>query len=241
MGRRKKILDDINRTPITLGRFIGIFYKIEIVGQENFDKCKGGTLIVANHTSLIDGLILSVVFGEKLSFAINTDVTKKFWIKPFLKMIKYFPIDNTNVMVVKSIVDEIKKGHIVVIFPEGRITTTGGLMKVYPGPAVIADKSNADILPVCIEGIQYSDFSYFGAKIKSKRQRNIKLTILPPRKLNVNQSLSDVKRRNVAITKLYDIMCEMKFASNFSDKPIFVSIIDCLYICIYYRLFIFGG
>ena len=190
-------------------KFIELFYKIEIVGQENFDKCKGGTLIVANHTSLIDGLILSVVFGEKLSFAINTDVTKKFWIKPFLKMIKYFPIDNTNVMVVKSIVDEIKKGHIVVIFPEGRITTTGGLMKVYPGPAVIADKSNADILPICIEGIQYSDFSYFGAKIKSKRQRNIKLTILPPRKLNVNQSLSDVKRRNIAITKLYDIMCEI--------------------------------
>ena len=209
-------------------KFIELFYKIEIVGQENFDKCKGGTLIVANHTSLIDGLILSVVFGEKLSFAINTDVTKKFWIKPFLKMIKYFPIDNTNVMVVKSIVDEIKKGHIVVIFPEGRITTTGGLMKVYPGPAVIADKSNADILPICIEGIQYSDFSYFGAKIKSKRQRNIKLTILPPRKLNVNQSLSDVKRRNIAITKLYDIMCEMKFASNFSNKPIFESMIDCL-------------
>ncbi len=209
-------------------KFIDIFYKIEIIGQENFDKCKGGTLIIANHTSVIDGLILSVVFGEKLSFAINTDVTKKFWVKPFLKMIKYFPVDNTNVMVVKSIVDEIKKGHIVVIFPEGRITTTGGLMKVYPGPAVIADKSNADILPICIEGIQYSDFSYFGAKTKSKRQRNIKLTILPPRKLNVNQSLSDAKRRNIAITKLYDIMCEMKFASNFSNKTIFESMIDCL-------------
>ncbi len=209
-------------------RFIGIFYKIEIVGQENFDKCKGGTLIVANHTSLIDGLILSVVFGEKLSFAINTNVTKKFWIKPFLNMIKFFPIDNTNVMVVKSIVDEIKKGHIVVIFPEGRITTTGGLMKVYPGPAVIADKSNADILPICIEGIQYSDFSYFGAKTKNKRQRNIKLTILHPRKLNVNQSLSDTRRRNIAVTKLYDIMCEMKFVSNFSNKTLFESLINNL-------------
>lgn len=209
-------------------KFIEIFYKIEIIGQENFDKCKGGTLIIANHTSLIDGLILSVVFGEKLSFAINTDVTKKFWVKPFLKMIKYFPVDNTNVMVVKSIVDEIKKGHIVVIFPEGRITTTGGLMKVYPGPAVIADKSNADILPICIEGVQYSDFSYFGAKTKSKRQRKIKLTILSPRKLDVNQSLSDTRRRNIAMTKLYDIMCEMKFAGNFSNKTIFESMIDSL-------------
>lgn len=207
-------------------KVIDIFYNVEVEGMQYFEKCKGGTLIIANHTSLIDGIVLSVTFGEKLAFAINTDVTKKFWVKPFLNMIKYFPVDNTNVMVVKSIIDEIKKGQSVVIFPEGRITTTGGLMKVYPGPAVIADKSNADILPICIEGIQYSDFSYFGAKAKIKRQRKIKLTVLPPRKLDVNKSLSETRRRNIAITKLYDIMCEMKFASNFSNKTLFESLTD---------------
>ncbi len=207
-------------------RFMEIFYTVEVEGMENFEKCKGGTLIIANHTSLIDGIVLSVTFGEKLSFAINTDVTKRFWVKPFLRMIKFFPVDNTNVMVVKSIIDDIKKGQMIVIFPEGRITTTGGLMKVYPGPAVIADKSNADILPICIEGTQYSDFSYYGAKTKTKHQRKIKLTVLPPRKLNVNQSLSDARRRNIAMSKLYDIMCEMKFAGNFSDKTIFESLID---------------
>ncbi len=209
-------------------RFMKIFYTVEVEGMENFEKCKGGTLIIANHTSLIDGIVLSVTFGEKLAFAVNTDVTKKFWVKPFLRMIKFFPVDNTNVMVVKSIIDEIKKGQKIVIFPEGRITTTGGLMKVYPGPAVIADKSNADILPICIEGTQYSDFSYYGAKTKTKHQRKIKLTVLPPRKLDVNRSLSDNRRRNIAITKLYDIMCEMKFASNFADKTIFESLIDSL-------------
>lgn len=209
-------------------RVMNLFYKIEIVGIENFQKCKGGTLIIANHTSFIDGIILSIAFGEKLSFAINTEVTKKFWVKPFLKMIKFFPVDNTNVMVVKSIIDEIKKGGMVVIFPEGRITTTGGLMKVYPGPAVIADKSKADILPICIEGIQYSDFSYFGAKTKSRKQRKIKLTVLPPRKLDINEALPDSKRRANSMTKLYDIMCEMKFASNFTNKTIFDSLIENL-------------
>jgi len=209
-----------------IGRILYIFYSIEVVGKENFDNCKAGTLIIANHTSFLDGIILSVVFGEKVSFAINSDVTKKWWVQPFLKTIKYFPIDNSNVMVVKSIVDELKGGGKVAIFPEGRITTTGGLMKVYPGPAVVADKSNADILPVCIEGIQYSDFSYFGAKTKSKRQRKIKLTVLPARKLDVFKSASENRRRNVAMTKLYDIMCEMKFASNFTNKTVFGSLIQ---------------
>ncbi|WP_413853511.1 MFS transporter [Candidatus Ruminimicrobium bovinum] len=211
---------------LIIGRVLNIFYSIEVVGKQHFDNCKAGTLIIANHTSFLDGIILSVVFGEKVSFAINSDVTKKWWVQPFLKTIKYFPMDNSNVMVVKSIVDELKKGGIVAIFPEGRITTTGGLMKVYPGPAVVADKSNADILPICIEGIQYSDFSYFGTKTKSKRQRKIKLTVLPARKLDVAKSASENRRRNIAMTKLYDIMCEMKFASNFSNKTLFCSLIQ---------------
>jgi acyl-[acyl-carrier-protein]-phospholipid O-acyltransferase/long-chain-fatty-acid--[acyl-carrier-protein] ligase len=130
------------------------------------------------------------------------------------------------VMVVKSIIDELKKGGMVVIFPEGRITTTGGLMKVYPGPAVVADKSNADILPVCIEGSQYSDFSYFGIKTKSRRQRKITVTILPPRKLGVDHSLPDSARRSAAVTKLYDVMCEMKFAGNSKNNTIFYSLIQ---------------
>jgi len=207
-------------------RIIGIFYKIEVKGIEHFEKCKGGTLIIANHTSFIDGIILSTIFGEKVSFAINTDVAKKFFVKPFLKLVKYFPIDNSNVMVVKSIIDELKKGGMVAIFPEGRITTTGGLMKVYPGPAVVADKSNADILPVCIEGSQYSDFSYFGMKTKKRRQRKITVTILPPRKLGVEQSLPENQRRNESVTKLYDIMCEMKFAGNSKSNTIFYSLIQ---------------
>jgi len=211
---------------VITNRVMRIVYKIDVKGMENFEKCKGGTLIIANHTSFIDGIILSNIFGEKVSFAINTDVAKKFFVKPFLKLVKYFPIDNSNVMVVKSIIDELKKGGMVVIFPEGRITTTGGLMKVYPGPAVVADKSNADILPVCIEGSQYSDFSYFGIKTKSRRQRKITVTILPPRKLGVDHSLPDSARRSAAVTKLYDVMCEMKFAGNSKNNTIFYSLIQ---------------
>ena len=46
------------------------------------------------------------------------------------------------------------------MFPEGRITMTGTLMKIYEGPGLIADKSEATILPVAIDGGQYSRLSY---------------------------------------------------------------------------------
>ena len=44
------------------------------------------------------------------------------------------------------------------IFPEGRVTSTGKLMKIYEGPALIADKCDAEILPICLDGVQFSFF-----------------------------------------------------------------------------------
>ena len=56
-----------------------------------------------------------------------------------------------------------KAGETIVIFPEGRITVTGGLMKVYDGTAMIADKADAWIVPVRIDGPERSPFGYLQA------------------------------------------------------------------------------
>jgi acyl-[acyl-carrier-protein]-phospholipid O-acyltransferase/long-chain-fatty-acid--[acyl-carrier-protein] ligase len=68
-------------------------------------------------------------------------------------------------MAVKGMIREIRQDRHCVIFPEGRITVTGSLMKVYEGPGMIADKSGAQILPVRIDGAQYSPFSRIKAKV----------------------------------------------------------------------------
>ncbi|MDR1694072.1 MAG: acyl-[ACP]--phospholipid O-acyltransferase [Lactobacillaceae bacterium] len=205
---------------------IGMFYKIEVKGLENVKDLKGEAVIVANHTSFLDGILLWAYLPSGVIFAINTFVAQEWWVRIIQPFVKYFTLDPTNPMSVKHIIEEVKKKNKVVIFPEGRITTTGTLMKVYPGPAVIADKSDANLLPIYIDGSQYSMFGRFSAKLKKCPKSKISINVFPARKLNVSDDLQGKDRRLDAATKLYDIMCEMKFASRDINKPIFASLVD---------------
>lgn len=203
-----------------------LVYDIKVKGIENFENSKRNSLIIANHTSFLDAVLLWVYFEGKVYFAINTDISKRWWVRPLLHLVTYFPIDPTKPMGVKSIINAVESGHRVVIFPEGRITMTGSLMKIYPGPSMIADKSNADILPVWIEGSQYSVFSRFGRKMKTRPESKIVVNIMPPVKFELPDNVTGRNRRTAASRKLYDIMCNMKVRSTDLEETLFDSVLD---------------
>ncbi len=205
---------------------IELVYDIKVKGIENFENSKRNSLIIANHTSFLDAVLLWVYFEGKVYFAINTNIAKRWWIRPLLHLVTYFPIDPTKPMGVKSIINAIESGHRVVVFPEGRITMTGSLMKIYPGPSMIADKSNADILPVWIEGSQYSIFSRFGRKMKTRPESKIVINIMTPVRFNLSDSITGRNRRAAASRKLYDIMCDMKVRSTDLEETLFDSVLD---------------
>lgn len=207
-------------------RVLNFIYGVKVIGLENYKNLKGNTLVIANHTSFLDAVLLWVYIPGSLHFAIDTHVSKKWWVKPFLHLVKYFPIDPTNPMAVKSIIEEVKSGKKVVIFPEGRITTTGALMKIYPGPAMIADKSNAQLLPIYLEGSQYSLFSRFGTELKTRPQSKITITILPPKILKIDKNLKGKARRLAASRRLYDLMANMKYEAGNTHETLFDTLLD---------------
>ncbi|MFO1131263.1 MAG: 1-acyl-sn-glycerol-3-phosphate acyltransferase [Hyphomicrobiales bacterium] len=135
---------------------VRLFYRVEVKGLENYRAAGRKAVIVANHTSFLDGPLLSAFLPERASFAIDTHVSQRWWAKPAFIMFKMIPSTPPTRMALRVLVDELKKGRKVVIFPEGRLTVTGALMKVYEGPGAIAQMAGARVLPVRIDGALYT-------------------------------------------------------------------------------------
>ena len=202
------------------------FAKVKVMGLDNIKDLQGKYIFITNHNSFIDAILLWAFIPEELCFTINPIIAKKWYIKPLLNIAKFFQIDSSNPMAVKSIIDEVNKGQKLVIYPEGRVTTTGSMMKIYPGPAMIADKADAKIVPIHIEGTQYKIFSPFGNNFRVKPKSIITLSILKPTKIDIDKNLKGDERKKELTKQLYDIMTNAKYNSLSYEKTLFESLIE---------------
>jgi acyl-[acyl-carrier-protein]-phospholipid O-acyltransferase/long-chain-fatty-acid--[acyl-carrier-protein] ligase len=201
-------------------------YRVEVRGIENFHNAGKRVVIVANHISYIDPALIHIYLPEKIIFAVDATMSELGWVKFFLKLGKAYPIDRSNPMAAKTLINEIRKNKKIAIFPEGRISTTGSLMKIYEGPGMIADKADAVLLPIRIDGAQYTWLSKLKNLPKTIFFPKITITILPHVKLAAPDGTHSRQRRKYLSAKLYDIMCDMMFESSAYQQPLFQSLID---------------
>ncbi|MGG7056305.1 acyl-[ACP]--phospholipid O-acyltransferase [Nitrosomonas sp. ANs5] len=202
------------------------FYRLEVKGGAHYRQAGENVLIVANHLSFLDAALLSVCLPERLCFAINADIARQWWVRPFLFLTDTVAIDPGNPLSTRLLIERVKKGDKVVIFPEGRLTMTGSLMKVYEGPALIADKSGAQLLPISLSGPQYTLFSRLKGKVRIRWFPRITVNIMPPETLVLPDTVRGKRRRRLAGLKLYDIMTNTLFQSNDVRQTLFQSLLD---------------
>jgi acyl-[acyl-carrier-protein]-phospholipid O-acyltransferase/long-chain-fatty-acid--[acyl-carrier-protein] ligase len=203
-----------------------LVYRVRFTGAENYALAGKRVLIIANHTSFLDAALLAAFLPDRLTFAINTEIAKRWWIRPLLKLVEALPLDPTNPYSLKTLIRHISQDKRAAIFPEGRITVTGSLMKIYPGPGLVADKSGATLLPVRIDGAQYTPFSRLRGRIRLRWFPKISVTILPPHRLDIPASVRGRERRRVAGKQLADLMTEMMFATSNYRRTLFEALLD---------------
>ena len=182
---------------------IGCFYRVRVEGDENVPE--GGALLVANHISWLDGVLFGLACPRHPRMIAYADYFNNRWLNWFGRVGRIIPIGATRKSMVESIRTArgaLQDGELVGIFPEGGITRTGQMEEFRPGFLSILKETGAPVVPVYLDGLWGSVFSYEGGKFfwKLPKRWRYPVSIRFGRPIHAPESVEQVRR---AVEKLH--------------------------------------
>lgn len=204
-------------------------FRVRLKGVENYPTKKERFLIIVNHISFLDFLLLISFLPDNLSFVAHGYYTRQRWIKLFLPFTNIYTIDSSHssLGVIKSVIKDVNdKYSRCVIFPEGRISTTGTLMKIYEGPGLIADKANVPVLPIGIEGPQYTFFTKKNNQTPRRLFPIISISIHQKIYLYCKEEIQGRERRKILSYQIADILSDLMLTARHHRENIFLALLD---------------
>ena len=171
-------------------------------------------LLVSNHQSFLDGALLGAFLPVMPVWLLHSTMARLWYFRIPMKLFPHLVVDTANPLAMKALVALVESGRPVLIFAEGRITVTGGLMKIYDGPAWVAARTGATVVPIHIDGPRYTGMGRMSGDFPRKWFPRITLTIGAPCKLEMPVARTAKLRRRLASERLRRIMQESMFAAR---------------------------
>lgn len=207
-----------------------LLFGVQISGLQHIP-AEDRLLIVANHESFLDGLLLGLFLPKRATFVVHTEVLKNPVFRWFLSLTPHVDVNPTSPLAMKKVIQRLNAGENVVIFPEGRITSTGALMKVYDGPGFVAAKTGVKVVPVRVEGAAQSYFGRLSNAHPRKLLPRVTLTVLPATEIRTDApehaALTSKQRRRVAGEAMRNLMQQMLFRTQ-KTKTLFETFLDSI-------------
>lgn len=169
---------------------------------------------ISNHVSYLDPILLFAFLPGNPVFALNGHLYRRKWIRFLMKtadIMLFNPIEPGDI---KELIAKVDSGRSCVIFAEGRMTENGGLMKIYEAPGLVADKSQAPVIPVWINGPQYGYYSKTKGKLPHRPLPRITIKVEKPRSFKLKDNLR--RQRDHISNEVYMIMREMSFEASYN-------------------------
>ena len=150
-----------------------IFYRLSVKGVENLPK-KGGALILCNHVSYADPVMIGVSLPRYLQFIAFSGLAESWLVRFVFRLTSAIPVSPSRAKeaIVKSS-EKLRSGDAICIFPEGGISRVGPLLGFKKGFELIARKGQAPVVPAYLDGVWGSIFSFSDGKFLRKWPRRI--------------------------------------------------------------------
>jgi acyl-[acyl-carrier-protein]-phospholipid O-acyltransferase/long-chain-fatty-acid--[acyl-carrier-protein] ligase len=154
-----------------------VFYRLRVVGGENIPQ-RGGALLAPNHVSMADAALLIACTDRPIRFLMFKDKYEHPLIKPFAKIMGVIPISSQQrpremIQSLRTATQALQNGEVVCIFPEGQMTRIGQMLPFRRGMERIVKGLDVPVIPVNIDGIWGSIFSFEGGHFLWKRPHKI--------------------------------------------------------------------
>jgi acyl-[acyl-carrier-protein]-phospholipid O-acyltransferase/long-chain-fatty-acid--[acyl-carrier-protein] ligase len=152
-----------------------LLYRIRVEGTENLPE-EGGALLVANHVTWIDAVLLTLRSPRPIRFVAYVDYVSKGVSGRIARDMKVIPIGPDRKSMVRSIRqvrEALQEGDLVCVFPEGGLSRSGQIETFHPGFLSMLKGTDVPVIPIHLGGLWGSIFSYEGGKFFWKWPRRI--------------------------------------------------------------------
>jgi len=196
---------------LALGLIGRTFYRVTPVGLEALP-ATGGVLLLPNHISYVDAVILQLACPRPIRFLVYDQIYKAPLLGWGLRLLGAIPISPKIARTaIETAVNALARGEVVCLFPEGALTRTATLQKLNRGYELIARKAHVPVMPVWLENVWGSVFSYYGGRFFWKWPRVVPLRV----SIFFGEPIpAEIAEPAVVRKSLYDLS-----ASAFQERP----------------------
>jgi acyl-[acyl-carrier-protein]-phospholipid O-acyltransferase/long-chain-fatty-acid--[acyl-carrier-protein] ligase len=150
------------------------FYKVKAVNADRIPST-GGVLLLPNHVSYVDALVLSAACERPIRFVMWDVLYRVWWMNGFLRFFGTVPISPTRAKdAIRTVADALREGEVVCLFPEGEITRDGKMNELQKGFELIVRQAACPAIPVYLDGLWGSVFSYEGGTVFRKWPKKLR-------------------------------------------------------------------
>lgn len=214
-------------------------YRLDVRGRDNVPE-EGGALLVANHVSFIDALVITASIDRPVRFIMADEINQHWWIRPVARMMKAIPISAMGgprelVQSMRTATEAIQNGEIVCIFAEGQISRTGQMLPFRKGFERIMRGVDAPIIPVLLDRLWGSIWSFADGRFFWKMPRRIPYRIgvgfgkpLPPDAdtVVVREAIMELGTEAWMARKLEQPLLHRAFISTARKHPFMMALAD---------------